>query len=116
MFKIPLFLNYSHPDDDCAKNEACQPHDAPNFPWDWFKFLCISQINTDKLYSFLGQKWMEESRLSIMSHMTADQLEKMKSFKNDHQGTFIKNLKEFGNQKEIYGTSQAGHKKAVAGG
>ena len=48
--------------------------------------------------------------------MTSDQLEKMKSFKNDHQGTFIKNLKEFGNQKEIYGTSQAGHKKAVAGG
>ena len=59
---------------------------------------------------------MEEGRLSIMSHMTADQLEKMKSFKNVHQDTFIKKLKEFGNQKDIYGTSQDGHKTAVAGG
>ena len=51
-----------------------------------------------------------------MSHMSADQLGKMKSFKNVHQDKFIKKLKEFGNQKDIYGTSQDGHKKAVAGG
>ena len=103
-------------DDDRAKNEVCKPHDAPNFPWDWFKYLYVSQTNTDKLYALLGNKWMEENRLSIMSHMSQEQLEKMKSFKDYYQAKFYKNLKEFGDQKDIYGKSQISCKKAVVGG
>ena len=51
-----------------------------------------------------------------MSHMSQDQLEKMKSFKAHYQEIFYKNLKEFGDQKDIYGNSQTSCKKAVAGG
>ena len=59
---------------------------------------------------------MEESRLSIMSHMNQGQLEKMKYFKSHNQDIFYKNLKEFGDQKEIYGKSQTSCKKAIVGG
>ena len=122
-FKSIFINNYSYciiycsgVDDDIAKNVVCTPHDAPNFPSDWFKYLYISQVNTDKLYGSLGNKWMEENRLSIMSHMSQEQLEKMKSFKNHYQEIFYKNLKEFGDQKDIYGKSQSSCKKAVVGG
>ena len=51
-----------------------------------------------------------------MSHMNQGQLEKMKYFKCHYQEIFYKKLKEFGDQKDIYGKSQTTCKKAVVGG
>ena len=51
-----------------------------------------------------------------MSHMSKSQLEKMKSFKNRYEKIFYENLKQFGDQKDSYGQSQTGCKKAVVGG
>ena len=59
---------------------------------------------------------MEENRLSIMTHMSAEQLEKMQAFKDLHRETFYNNLMQFGNQKDMYGQSQGGCKKPSVGG
>ena len=59
---------------------------------------------------------MEESRTSIMTHMSPDQLQKMESFKDLHKKAFYQNLKEFGEQKDIYGQTQSGCGKPVVGG
>ena len=110
-------LNFRCPDDDSLKNDLCKPHDAPNFPWDWFKYLHISQTNQGKLLksSVVGE-WMKRSRLSIISHMNQDQLERMNAFNETNQEALNANLKAFGDQKDIYGNSQISCKKPAAGG
>ena len=99
------------------KNDLCRPHDAPNFPWDWFKYLCISETNLNKLRqsTVLGD-WIKSNRLSIISHLSKDQLEKMSAFKDANQEALNANLRLFGEQKEIYGNSQKSCKKPAAGG
>jgi len=110
-------LELGCPDDDDLKNDLCKPHDAPNFPWDWFKYLHISQTNQCKLLksSVVGE-WMKRSRLSIISHMNQDQLDRMNTFNEMNQEVLNANLKAFGDQKDIYGKSQISCKKPAAGG
>ena len=110
-------LYFRCPDDGALKNDLCKPHDAPNFPWDWFKYLHISQTNQGKLLksSVVGE-WMKTSRLSIISHMNQDQLERMNTFNETNQEALNANLKAFGDQKDIYGNSQISCKKPAAGG
>ena len=108
---------FRYPDDDALKNELCKPIDAPNFPWDWFKYLYVSQTNLDKLCnsSVLGE-WVERNRLSILSHMSKNQLDRMKAFNETNKETLNNNLKIFGDQKDIYGQSQKSCRKPAAGG
>ena len=59
---------------------------------------------------------MEQNRLSIMHHMSPTELIAQKEFMNLHRDILYKNLKAFGEQKDMYGRTQKGGVKTNVGG
>ena len=90
------------PDCEEKKNDLCTPQIKLEHPSDWFRNQYITQINSEKIYAVLEKDWNVTHRLSKLSHMRSDQVQKLRDFKKIHKDDLYKKFQEFADQRKIY--------------
>ena len=90
------------PDCEEKKNDLCTPQIKLEHPSDWFRNQYITQINSEKIYAVLEKDWNVTHRLSKLSHMRSDQVQKLRDFKKIHKDDLYKKLQEFAEQRKTY--------------